>query len=66
MEYLIPAVVVLLLIAGLVTFLVLNATKKSGPAAGRLTEEDTTGRQPERREPEDERPRSERLANRDA
>jgi len=33
MEYLIPLVLVLLLVAGFVTFLVLNATKKSGPAA---------------------------------
>ena len=33
MEYVIPLVLVLLLVAGFVTFLVLNATKKSGPAA---------------------------------
>jgi hypothetical protein len=33
MEYLIPLVLVLLLVAGFVTFMVLNATKKSGPAA---------------------------------
>jgi hypothetical protein len=33
MEYVIPAVLVLLAIAGFVTFFVLNATKKSGPAA---------------------------------
>ena len=36
MEYVIPAVLVILLVAGFVTFLVLNATRKSGPvAAGR-------------------------------
>jgi hypothetical protein len=35
MEYVIPAVIVLLLIGGFVTFLVLNATKKSGPVADR-------------------------------
>jgi hypothetical protein len=33
MEYVIPAVLVLLLVGGFVTFLVLNATRKSGPAA---------------------------------
>jgi hypothetical protein len=33
MEYLIPAVLLLILIGGFVTFLVLNATKKSGPVA---------------------------------
>ena len=33
MEFLIPGVLVLLAIAGFVTFFVLNATKKSGPAA---------------------------------
>ena len=33
MEYVIPAVIVLLLIGGFVTFMVLNATKKSGPVA---------------------------------
>jgi hypothetical protein len=33
MEYVIPAVLVVLLVGGLVTFLVLNATEKSGPAA---------------------------------
>jgi hypothetical protein len=116
MEYVIPAVLVLLLIAGFVTFLVLNATKKSGPVAdrpdegppgigpdeetplgdttehaGRQTEEGATARDPERGrferadpdaparvgrpgegegrerlEFEDERPRSERLGNRDA
>jgi hypothetical protein len=33
MEYVIPAVLVLILIGGFVTFLVLNATKKSGPVA---------------------------------
>jgi hypothetical protein len=33
MEYVIPAVLVILLVAGFVTFLVLNATKKSGPVA---------------------------------
>jgi hypothetical protein len=38
MEYVIPAVIVLLLIAGFVTFLVLNATKKSGPVAEREDE----------------------------
>ena len=32
MEYLIPIVLVLLLVGGFVTFLVLNATKKSKPA----------------------------------
>jgi hypothetical protein len=114
MEYVIPAVLVLLLVAGFVTFLVLNATRKSGPAAGgderppgigqdetplgdtaehagEQTEAGTTARDPEqaqfeRDEPseaahvgrpgegegrerlefEDERPRSERLANRDS
>ena len=115
MEYVIPAVLVLLLVAGFVTFLVLNATRKSGPAAGRderppgigkdeetplgdttehageQTEAGTTARDPEqaefdrddpekaahvgrpgegegheRLEFEDERPRSERLANRDS
>jgi hypothetical protein len=33
MEYVIPIVLVVLLVAGFVTFLVLNATRKSGPAA---------------------------------
>jgi hypothetical protein len=33
MEYVIPALLVLLLVGGFVTFLVLNATKKSGPVA---------------------------------
>jgi hypothetical protein len=33
MEYVIPAVILLLLIGGFVTFLVLNATRKSGPVA---------------------------------
>jgi hypothetical protein len=115
MEYVIPAVLVLLLVGGFVTFLVLNATRKSGPAAtgrderppgigrdetplgdtaehaGEQTEGGTTARDPEqarserddperaahvgrpgegegreRLEFEDERPRSERLANRDA
>ena len=113
MEYVIPAVLVLLLVAGFVTFLVLNATRKSGPAArgdrppgigaddetplgdttehaGDQTEAGTTARDPEqsrferddpaeaahvgrpgegegreRIEFDDERPRSERLANRD-
>ena len=115
MEYVIPAVLVILLITGFVTFLVLNATKKSGPVAdrpdegppgigqdedtplgdtsehaGEQTEEGTTARDPERGdvdradptaaahvghpgegegrerlEFEDERPRSERLGNRD-
>lgn len=32
MEYVIPVILVLLLVAGFVTFLVLNATKKSGRA----------------------------------
>ena len=32
MEYVIPAVLVILLVGGFVTFLVLNATKKSAPA----------------------------------
>lgn len=35
MEYVIPAVLVLILVGGFVTFLVLNATKKSGPVAER-------------------------------
>jgi hypothetical protein len=35
MEYVIPAVILLLLIGGFVTFLVMNATKKSGPVADR-------------------------------
>jgi hypothetical protein len=35
MEYVIPVVLVVLLVGGFVTFLVLNATKKSGPAADR-------------------------------
>jgi hypothetical protein len=38
MEYLIPAVLVLILVGGFVTFLVLNATKKSGPVADREDE----------------------------
>jgi len=33
MEYVIPAILVILLIGGFVTFMVLNATKKSGAAA---------------------------------
>jgi hypothetical protein len=33
MEYLIPIVLVLLIVTGFVTYLVLNATKKSNPAA---------------------------------
>ena len=33
MEYVIPAVLVVLLVGGFVTFMVLNATKKSGPVA---------------------------------
>ena len=33
MEYVIPIVIVVLLVAGFVMFMVLNATKKSGPAA---------------------------------
>jgi hypothetical protein len=33
MEYVIPAVLVILLVGGFVTFMVLNATKKSGPVA---------------------------------
>jgi hypothetical protein len=33
MEYVIPIVLVVLLVGGFVTFLVLNATKKSGPVA---------------------------------
>ena len=33
MEYVIPAVLVVLLIGGFVSFMVLNATKKPGPAA---------------------------------
>jgi hypothetical protein len=112
MEYVIPAVLVLLLVAGFVTFLVLNATRKSGSVGGReeppgigqdetplgdtaehageQTEAGTTARDPEQRrfdrdDPseaahvgrpgegegherldfEDERPRSERLADRD-
>ena len=35
MEYVIPAVIVVLLIAGFVTFMVLNATRKSGAVADR-------------------------------
>jgi hypothetical protein len=35
MEYVIPAVIVVLLIAGFVTFMVLNATRKSGAVAER-------------------------------
>jgi hypothetical protein len=35
MEYVIPAVLVVLLVGGFVTFLVLNATRKSGPVADR-------------------------------
>jgi hypothetical protein len=114
MEYVIPAVIVLLLVAGFVTFLVLNATRKSGPVAsgrderppgigqdetplgdtaehaGEQTEAGRTAGDPEqarferddpgeaahvarpgegegheRLEFEDERPRSERLADRD-
>jgi hypothetical protein len=87
MEYLIPAVLVLLLVAGFSAFLVINAMRKSGPVAdradegppgigpddtplgdtdqhaGRQTAEGATADEPE---PEDDRPRSERLANRDA
>jgi hypothetical protein len=33
MEYVIPVVLVVVLVGGFVTFLVLNATRKSGPAA---------------------------------
>jgi hypothetical protein len=33
MEYVIPVVLVVLVVAGFVTYLVLNATEKSGPAA---------------------------------
>ena len=33
MEYVIPIVLVVLLVGGFVTYLVLNATKKSGPVA---------------------------------
>jgi hypothetical protein len=33
MEYVIPIVIVVLLVGGFVTFMVLNATKKSSPAA---------------------------------
>ena len=33
MEYVIPVVLVVVLIAGFVTYLVINATRKSGPAA---------------------------------
>jgi len=33
MEYLIPALLVLIIVGGFVTFMVLNATKKSGPVA---------------------------------
>src|SRR5918994_573978 len=33
MEYVIPAILVILLVAGFVTFLVLNAAKKGGPNA---------------------------------
>jgi hypothetical protein len=33
MEYVIPVVLVVVLVAGFVTYLVINATKKSGPAA---------------------------------
>ena len=40
MEYLIPLVLVLLIVAGFVTFMVLNATKKSGPVA---TSDDAPG-----------------------
>jgi hypothetical protein len=35
MEYVIPIVIVVLLVGGFVTFLVLNATRKSGPVADR-------------------------------
>jgi hypothetical protein len=115
MEYVIAALLVLLLVAGFATFLVVNATRKSGPVAdppdegppgigpddtplgdtsqhaGRQTEEGVTARDPEERQPdppdpdaaahvgrpgegegrerlefEGERPRSERLGNRDA
>ncbi len=33
MEYVIPVVILILLIAGFVTFLVVNATRESGPVA---------------------------------
>src|SRR5215207_11361438 len=38
MEYLIPVILVVAAIGGFVTFLVLNATKKSGPVADRADE----------------------------
>jgi hypothetical protein len=113
MEYVIPAVIVVLLVAGLVTFLVVNATRKGGPVAdepaegpgigedetplgdtrehaGEQTEHGATADDPEQRpvghddageaahvarpgegegrerlEFDDERPRSERLADRE-
>ena len=66
MELLIPLLLVLLLVAGLVTFMVLNATKKSG--AARASED--TGPEGRRFSPEDDdeepaEPASERLANRE-
>ena len=39
MEYLIPIVLVLLLVSGFVTFLVLNATKKSKPSEAENSDE---------------------------
>jgi hypothetical protein len=38
MEYVIPVVILVLIVAGFVTFMVLNATKKSGPVADRRDE----------------------------
>jgi len=39
MEYVIPIVLVLLLVSGFVTFLVLNATKKSKPSEAQASED---------------------------
>jgi hypothetical protein len=62
MEYVIPVVVLVLAIAGFVTFMVLNATRRSTPVAERDPEPDAARRgAPGERE----RPASERLADRD-
>jgi hypothetical protein len=46
MEYVIPAVLVILLVGGFVTFLVLNATRKSGPVADSGDEAPGIGQDP--------------------
>jgi hypothetical protein len=46
MEYVIPIVLVVLLVGGFVTFMVLNATEKSGPVAGSADEGPGIGQDP--------------------